>query len=84
MSELPRVRDAFLACLDDVSGDEVNELHRRIGHARSLRELWHLRTTMFGLLARLHSQAEAEQRVAGLNRHFSGHRAPSGLAGLLT
>lgn len=70
LSQLPKVRADFLACLADTEGDEASALTLRIERARSLRELWHLRTSLFGCLARQFSQAEAQARVKRLTRHF--------------
>ena len=70
LSQLPKVRADFLACLDDTTGDEAAALTLRIERSKSLRELWHLRTSLFGCLARQFSQTEAQVRVKGLARHF--------------
>jgi len=70
LNRLPRVRDDFLFALADLPGDAPHVLRRRITHAHSLRELWHLRADLFSLVSIEHSQAEAEQRLLHLNRHF--------------
>lgn len=75
LSRLPAVRDDFLGCLEDIAADEAFALADRIGLARSLREFWHLRTALYRVVAVAHSQAEAEARLARLNRHFP-RRAP--------
>ncbi len=75
LNRLPGVRDAFLRCLTDVPGDDARRLAERIGQARSLRELWHLRADLYRLVGLQHSQTEAEARLARLNRHFPT-RAP--------
>jgi hypothetical protein len=72
---LPAVRTEFLATLSDLGGDDVERLRQRIGQARSLRELWHLRAEIYRVVGVARSQAEAEQRVALLNHHFPT-RAP--------
>jgi hypothetical protein len=43
----------------------------RIAAARSLHELWHLRGEVFDLMSLRHDQAEAESRLAELDRHFT-------------
>jgi hypothetical protein len=48
----------------------VQRLQDRIERARSLRELWHLRPELYGTVARILTQADAERRLATLNRHF--------------
>lgn len=77
-SRLPRVREDFLFALSDMGGDEVNGLRRRITHAHSLRELWHLRAEAYRVIGVQHSQAEAQQRLADLNRHFPTRAPRSG------
>jgi hypothetical protein len=78
LSQLPDVRAAFLACLDDAAGDEACALSLRIERASSLRELWHLRASVFGCLARQFSQSEAQLRLGRLSPHFEarGLRQP--------
>jgi len=73
--KLPELRAAFLACLDDLGdldADDpgVQELKRSVMRSRSLRDFWHLRAGIYTQVARSHSQWEAEQRLARLNRHF--------------
>jgi len=78
INRLPRVREDFLHCLDHLPEQDAcarAELRRRIGLARSLRELWHLRPDVYRLVAVSHSQQEAERRLGELNRHFPT-RAP--------
>jgi len=75
LNRLPGVRAEFLDCLNDVHTEDAANLCVRVGHARSLRELWHLRTEVYRLVAVQHSQFEAEQRLTRLNRHFPT-RAP--------
>ena len=64
------VREDFLLAVADLPGQAAHALRHRIVHARSLRDLWHLRAEVFSLVGLEHSQFEAEQRLLGLNRHF--------------
>jgi hypothetical protein len=82
VARLPGVRDDFLAMLADVDGSAGHELRRRVAQSRSLRELWHLRTEVYRLVAVRHSQTEAESRLADLNRHFPTRAPRSGFAPL--
>jgi hypothetical protein len=69
----PNVLDArgeFLTMLADLHGAEILQLRERVHRARSLRELWHLRTDVFRVVAVQRDQAEAEDRLAWLNRYF--------------
>jgi hypothetical protein len=74
-NRIPAVRTDFMATLADVVTDDAEAVRGRIGQARSLRELWHLRADVFRIIGVAHSQSEAEQRVALLSRHFPA-RAP--------
>ncbi len=74
-NRLPGVRMEFLATLADIDSDDAETLRRRIQGARSLRELWHLRAEVYRLVGTWHSQGQAQERVALLNRHFPT-RAP--------
>jgi len=70
LNRLPRVRDDFMFAVSDLPGEAAHVLRRRILHAHSLRDLWHLRADLFSLVSIEHSQAEAEDRLLRLNRHF--------------
>jgi hypothetical protein len=79
IATLPAVRaDFHRAVADLVQAEEAGELVRRIEHSRSLRELWHLRTEVYRLVALQHSQGEADARLARLNRHFPTRAPRSG------
>lgn len=76
---LPAVRaDFHLAVADLVQAREAGELVRHIEHSRSLRELWHLRAEVYRMVALQYSQAEADARLARLNRHFPTRAPRSG------
>jgi hypothetical protein len=81
-SRLPAVREDFVRCLVDVALPQAGELHRRIGLAHTLRELWHLRAELYRVVAIAHSQSEAERRLAELNRHFQTRAPRTGFAAL--
>ena len=70
LKRLPAVRREFLQTLSDIASAEAGALGGRIDGSRSLRELWHLRTEVYRVIAVARSQAEAELRLATLNRHF--------------
>ncbi len=75
LSRLPAVQADFGACLADVPTADAQALGERIRLSRTLRELWHLRTEVYRVVAVHHSQREAESRLLPLNRHFPT-RAP--------
>lgn len=75
VNRLALVKHEFRVGLADLRSPEASQLGDRIERARSLRELWHLRSVLYGLLATDFNQVEAERRMAQLNRHFPT-RAP--------
>lgn len=75
VNQLTRVKAEFVDSVTDLDSEGQPSLLERIGRARSLRELWHLRSSVYGEVAVARSQGEAERRLAGLNRHFPT-RAP--------
>jgi hypothetical protein len=79
---LPRVRTDFLATLADIDNADAERARCRIHEARTLRELWHARTEVYRVVAVAHSQWQAEERVALLNRHFPTRSPRSGFAPL--
>lgn len=79
VNRLALVRGEFLDTVSDLDGSAAMQLHERIARARSLRELWHLRSSVYGEVALAHSQPEAERRLAGLNRHFPVRAPRAGL-----
>lgn len=81
-SGLREVRDEFMQEIADVRTQQAGLLLERIRVARSLRELWHLRPEVFGLVALCHSQAEAQARLDRLNRHFPTRSPRSGFGAL--
>lgn len=75
VNRLTRVKAEFVDSVTDLYSEGQHSLLERIARARSLRELWHLRSSVYGEVAMALDQAEAERRLAGLNRHFPT-RAP--------
>jgi hypothetical protein len=74
---LAGVKGEFCALLDDVVTRDSYFLMVKVGSARSLRELWHLRCELYSAIACHHSQGEAERRLGSLNRHFPLRPAPT-------
>ena len=67
---LERARSEFVAAMAGLIEADPNDLLKRAQHARSLRELWHLRSELYTLIARRISQPEADARLARVNQHF--------------
>ena len=79
---LASVRHEFARSLSDIRTQQAGATLNRIRLARSLHELWHLRPEVFNLVSRHDDQAEADRRLALLNRHFPT-RAPRSAFGAL-
>jgi hypothetical protein len=77
---LERARSEFVAAMAGLAEPDPSDLLRRAQHARSLRELWHLRSELYTLIARRISQPEADARLARVNQHFPTRAQRSGTA----
>jgi hypothetical protein len=82
LNRLPAVRDEFRRAIHDIKDEARYGLVMRVAQARSLRELWHMRIDVYNLVALHHSEFEASQRLALLNRHFPTRAPRSGFAPL--
>jgi hypothetical protein len=79
---LDEIRQEFTAAVDDIRTPAGEALLDRIHFARGLHELWHLRAEVFRLVSLHHSQAEADERLTWLNRHFPTRSPRSGFGSL--
>ena len=82
VNRLTLVKAEFVDSVSDLASIGQTTLLERIGRARSLRELWHLRSSVYGEVAMALNQREAERRLAGLNRHFPTRSPRSALMAL--
>lgn len=82
LNRLPAVRDEFRCAIHDIDEQARYGLVARVAQARSLRDLWHMRIDVYNLVALHHSEFEAGQRLALLNRHFPTRAPRSGFAPL--
>jgi len=78
VTPLVGVRLEFVDCLADIPTRQAADLVERIRRARSLRELWHLRTEVFSIVSCHSDQREARERMTRLNRHFPARAPRSG------
>lgn len=69
-SPLEKARTEFVSAMDGLLEQDQQHLLLRAQHARSLRELWHLRSELYTLIARHVSQHEADARLGRVNQHF--------------
>jgi hypothetical protein len=79
---LSEARLDFADALADLYTPQAEDLHERIRNARSLRELWHLRSELFSLVSVHRGQHDAQARLNALNRHFPIRAAGSGFGAL--
>jgi len=84
LNRLLPVRQDFLQSVGDIPSDAAGALCLRIGQARTLRELWHLRAELYRVVSLHHSQCEAGRRLTELNRHFPTRAPRSGFVPLLS
>ncbi len=74
------IRQEFSDALKDIDTEHAAALRAQIEHASSPRELWHLRSALFTMVATHHSEFQAQARMEHLNRHFPNRAPRSGLA----
>jgi hypothetical protein len=79
VNRLALVKAEFQDSLRDLIDPPAQALLDQIDRARSLRELWHLRSPVYGAVAVATTQSEAERRLARLNRHFPMRAPRSGM-----
>ena len=75
LDALAAARLDFADALFDVHTIAGGAALDRIAATRSLHDLWHVRGEVFDLVSLRHDQAEAERRVADLDRHFARRSA---------
>jgi hypothetical protein len=64
------VRQEILSILDDCAGTECERLRWRLHTAECAQDLWMLRGPLFQVIASQHCQAQAAERVNGLQASF--------------
>ena len=67
---LERARSEFVAAMAGLIEVDHNGPAQARPARRSLRELWHLRSELYTLIARRVGQPEADARLARVNQHF--------------
>ena len=67
---LERARTEFVSAMTGLLDLDHTDLLSRAQHARSLRELWHLRSELYTMIARRVSQKEADRRLSRVNQYF--------------
>ena len=69
-ADLADARTTFRTALEDIAPPQADACFEHIRAARSLHELWHLRSELFNLVSRHASQCEADRRLGLVDRHF--------------
>lgn len=70
LTGLTKVKSEFNAAMWDLQSVRANQVRDAVDHARSLRELWHLRADVFRVISNHRGQSEATVRIEALNNHF--------------
>jgi hypothetical protein len=76
---LEDIRESMLSVLGDDGAKQFPQITRRIRYATDIKDLWYLRGDLMAVLAQLHSEIVARQRIASINAQFQG-LLPGGLS----
>ena len=76
-AEAKEVKKAFEDALRGLPGDAAEKMRARVRSAPGMRELWHLRSAVFGLLAQQSCQSVAQRRMEAVDRFFTTRRQTS-------
>lgn len=75
---LEDIRDAMLLVLGENGARQFPQATRRIRYATDIKDLWYLRGDLMAVLAGLHGEVIAREKIAVLNAQFQG-LLPGGL-----
>src|SRR5690349_19880658 len=75
---LEDIRESMLVVLGDAGAKEYPATVRRIRYATDIQDLWYLRGDLMGVLAKLHGETIAREKLASINAQFQG-LLPGGL-----
>lgn len=70
--DLCDLQDEMRSLMVGCSGDDVQRLGFKITASRKVSELWMLRSDIYQVVARQHSQTEAAKRINGVLTFFEG------------
>ena len=76
---LEDIRDSMLLVLGDEGAKQYPQASRKIRYATDIKDLWYLRGDLMAVLAGLHGEAVARQKIAAINAQFQG-LLPGGLS----
>ena len=66
------IREAMLNLLGDAGPKQFPNVTRRVRYANDVQALWYLRGDLMAVLAQLHGEFTARQKIAGINARFQG------------
>jgi hypothetical protein len=66
------IREVMLSLLGDEGPKRFPHITRRIRYANDIQALWYLRGDLMGVLASMHGELEARQKVASVTHMFQG------------
>ena len=70
--DLKDLQDEMRGLMKGCTGDEVQRLGFKVTAASKVSELWMLRSDIYQVIARQHSQTEAAKRINGVLSFFEG------------
>ncbi len=76
---LEDIRESMLSVLGDDGAKQFASTTRRIRYATDIKDLWYLRGDLMGVLAKMHGETVARQKIASINAQFQG-LLPGGLS----
>lgn len=76
LQDLASIRAALLLCLQDCDDASTARLQAKIAQAHAPQELWLLRNDAYQLIARIHNQSIAAERINKLLPVFQGWIEP--------
>lgn len=66
------IREAMLNALGDAGSRHFPPVTRRIRYATDIHALWYLRGDLMAVLASMHGEREARQKIASITAQFQG------------
>ena len=72
------IRESMLDVLGDTGPKHFPQVTRRIRYANDIQALWYLRGELMGVLASMHGEARAREKLASITAQFQG-LLPNGL-----
>ncbi|MDB5872004.1 MAG: hypothetical protein JWQ07_1446 [Ramlibacter sp.] len=78
-SGLEDIRESMLAVLGEDGAKRFPAATRRIRYATDIKDLWYLRGDLMGVLAQMHGEMVAREKIGSINAQFQG-LLPGGLS----